>query len=116
MSLTGAATTAPPTDGGWLLVGAAADVPLLEGRSAEAGGRRVAVFRLPGGWAAIDAACPHLGGPLGDGLVAERCVTCPLHGRRFDLRTGLQQGGEDRVAVYAVREQDGELWIRLAER
>ena len=25
------------------------------------------------------------GGPLADGIVADRCVTCPLHGRRFDL-------------------------------
>ena len=111
MSLTSAAPAQPPTAGDWLRVGAAGDVPLLEGRSAEVRGRRVAVFRLPGGWAATDAACPHLGGPLG-----ERCVTCPLHGRRFDLLTGDQQGGEDRVAVHAVREQDGELWIRLAER
>lgn len=99
----------------WMRVGTTADVPLLEGRSVEVDGRRIAVFRLPDGWAAVDAACPHLGGPLGDGLVAERCVTCPLHGRRFDLRTGEQQGGEDAVAVHEVTERDGALWVRLAE-
>jgi nitrite reductase (NADH) small subunit len=98
----------------WVRVGDAHDVPLLEGRSITIDGRRIAVFRLPDGWAAIDAACPHRGGPLGDGLVADRCVTCPLHGRRFDLATGEQHGGEDVVAVHEVAERDRELWVRLA--
>jgi nitrite reductase (NADH) small subunit len=40
----------------WTRVGTVDDVPLLEGRSVEVEGRRIAVFRLPGGWAAIDAA------------------------------------------------------------
>jgi nitrite reductase (NADH) small subunit len=98
----------------WVRVGDVDDVPLLEGRSATVDGRRIAVFRLADGWAAIDAACPHLGGPLADGLVADRCVTCPLHGRRFDLETGEQAGGDDAVAVHEVAERDGELWVRLA--
>lgn len=98
----------------WVRVGDVHDVPLLEGRGVTIDGRRIAIFRLPGGWAAIDAACPHRGGPLGDGLVADRCVTCPLHGRRFDLETGEQVGGDDAVAVHDVAERDGELWVRLA--
>ena len=98
----------------WTRIGETADVPLLEGRSVDVDGRRVAVFRLPGGWAAIDAACPHRGGPLSDGLVAESCVTCPLHNRRFDLRTGEQQGGDDSVAVHEIEERSGALWVRLA--
>jgi nitrite reductase (NADH) small subunit len=98
----------------WVRVGAAGDVPELEGRSVTVAGRRIAVFRLRDGWAAIDAACPHRGGPLGDGLVADTCVTCPLHGRRFDLLTGEQHGGEDVVAVHEVDERDGALWVRLA--
>ena len=76
----------------WIRIGATADVPLLEGRAVTVGDRRVAIFRLPDGWAAVDAACPHRGGPLQDGLVADSCVTCPLHGRRFDLRSGAQLG------------------------
>lgn len=90
----------------WMPVGRADDVPLLEGRSVQVGARRIAVFRLPSGWAAVDHACPHLGGPLADGLVADACVTCPLHGRRFDLNTGQQVGGDDVVDVYEVREDD----------
>jgi nitrite reductase (NADH) small subunit len=99
---------------GWTLVGRAEDVPPLEGRSAEVAGRRIAVFRLEDGWAATDAACPHRGGPLQDGLVAGNCVTCPLHNHRFDLTSGDRSGGGDGVAVHAVEERDGALWVRLA--
>ncbi len=98
----------------WVRVGSVGDVPALEGRRITIGGRRVAVFRLPDGWAAVDADCPHKGGPLQDGMVADSCVTCPLHGRRFDLRSGAQIGGEDTVAVHEVQERDGEVWVRLA--
>jgi nitrite reductase (NADH) small subunit len=94
----------------WVPVGRAEDVPLLEGRSVMVGPQRIAVFRLPSGWAAIDHACPHKGGPLADGIVADSCVTCPLHNRRFDLHTGQQVGGDDRVATYEIREAaDGTL-------
>jgi nitrite reductase (NADH) small subunit len=96
----------------WVPIGRAADVPLLEGRSVRFGPRRVAVFRLPGGWAAVEQACPHAGGPLSDGIVADTCVTCPLHGWRFDLGTGARVGGSERLATFAVRERDGLLELR----
>jgi nitrite reductase (NADH) small subunit len=90
------------------------DVPLLEGRSTTVDGRRIAVFRLADGWAAIDARCPHADGPLADGIVADACITCPLHGRRFDLATGAALTGDERVVVHEAHERDGEVWVRLA--
>jgi nitrite reductase (NADH) small subunit len=77
-------------------------------------GQPIAIFRLPIGWAATDAACPHRGGPLTDGLVAQQCVACPLHGRQFDLRTGAQIDGDDTITVHEIHERDGELWVRIA--
>jgi nitrite reductase (NADH) small subunit len=98
----------------WTLVGRVDDIPLLEGRSASVDGRRVAIFRLLDGFAAIDAHCPHAAGPLADGIVADSCVTCPLHGRRFDLHTGEAHNGPEQVSVHEVRVTEGELWVRLA--
>lgn len=98
----------------WRRVAAVADVPMLEGRSVSVAGQRIAVFRLPSGWAAVDASCPHRGGPLQDGIVADSCVICPLHNRRFDLKTGQQTDGTDAVAVHEVAERDDGVWIRLA--
>jgi nitrite reductase (NADH) small subunit len=94
-------------------IGRVGDVPLLEGRSVTVAGRRIAVFRTPEGHHAIAAACPHQGGPLADGLVTNSCVTCPLHGWRFDLRTGAALDGHASVTVHDVLEHDGDLWLRL---
>ena len=98
----------------WTLVGRVDDVPMLEGRTTSVDGRRIAIFRLPDGLAAIDAHCPHAHGPLHDGIVADSCVTCPLHGRRFNVLTGLALNGDEAVAVHAVRVDGDELWVRLA--
>lgn len=97
---------------GFLRAGRADDVPLLEGRTVMLGNRRVAIFRTPDGFHAIGAVCPHAGGPLADGLVADNCVTCPLHNRRFDLRTGDAIGDHEGVEAYEVVVLDGELWVR----
>jgi nitrite reductase (NADH) small subunit len=80
----------------------AADVPLGEGRAVTVAGRRIAIFNAPSGWYALDHACPHLGGPLADGLLSDSCVTCPLHERRFDLRTGEDLDGGPGAAVHRV--------------
>jgi len=98
----------------WTLVGRIEDIPLLEGRSTSIDGRRIAIFRLLDTIKAIDAHCPHAAGPLADGIVADSCVTCPLHGRRFDLDTGEALNGPEQVAVHEVRVEEDEIWVRLA--
>jgi nitrite reductase (NADH) small subunit len=87
------------------------DVPQGEGRAVEIDGRRVAVFRTRTGWFALDQRCPHRGGPLADGIVADGCVTCPLHDRRFDLATGRCHTEELEVGVYPVEIHDGDVWV-----
>ncbi|MBJ7473150.1 MAG: nitrite reductase (NAD(P)H) small subunit [Solirubrobacteraceae bacterium] len=100
---------------GWVKVGRVQDLPVLEGRRTTIEGRRVAVFRLLDGLAAIDATCPHKAGPLQDGLVADNCVTCPLHDRRIDLSTGQMIGYDDAVAVHEVHQHGDEVWVRLSQ-
>lgn len=93
------------------------DVPMHEGRRVRVDGRAVAVFRTAAGLAAIDADCPHRGGPLEDGLTGDGCVTCPLHGWRIDLRTGgCTSGGVGGVRVYGVEERDGWIYLDTAGR
>ena len=94
-------------------IGRVSDIPYLEGRTADLDGTRVAVFHTETGFVAIGAECPHEGGPLADGIVAGGCVTCPLHGLRFDLDTGAAVGGEERVRTYEVVERAGELWLAV---
>ena len=98
----------------WTLVARIEDVPLLEGRTTTSTAAGSPSSACSTGFAAIDAHCPHAAGPLADGIVADSCVTCPLHGRRFDLETGLALNGPESVAVHEVRIEEDEVWVRLS--
>jgi len=93
------------------------DVPLGEGRTALVDGVRVAIFHTAAGWYATDAACPHRGGPLADGLVADDSVTCPLHQRRFDLDSGDALGHDcAAVTLHRVEQRGDELYVCVRTR
>jgi nitrite reductase (NADH) small subunit len=89
------------------------DVPIGEGRAVTIAGRRIALFRTRGGWYALDAACPHLGGPLADGILSEQSVICPLHDRRFDLSTGAALSDGCGVSAHQVTLVDGAVFVSL---
>jgi nitrite reductase (NADH) small subunit len=91
-----------------------ADVPLGEGRAVTIDGRRIAVFRTADGWHALDNSCPHRAGPLADGLLADSCVSCPLHERRYDLRTGVALSGGEPVSAHRVEVQGDRVLVELA--
>ena len=93
-----------------------ADVPIGEGRATNVRGRRIAVFHTARGWFALADRCPHRGGPLSDGIVADSCVTCPLHERRFDLASGERVGAavdDDAVASYEVVVRGPDVFVAL---
>jgi nitrite reductase (NADH) small subunit len=90
------------------------DVPLGEGRAITLDGHRVAIFRTVGGWYALDAVCPHRGGPLADGIVCDHAVICPLHDRRFDLVTGAGLSTGEVVAAHAVEVRGDRVYVGLA--
>jgi nitrite reductase (NADH) small subunit len=89
------------------------DVPVGEGRAATVAGRRIGVFHAPTGWYALDNARPHLGGPLADGIVADRCVTCPLHERRFRLDTGEALSGGQSALAHRVVLDGSEVFVEI---
>ncbi len=95
-------------------VGAVEDIPLGEGRTYAVNDAQVAVFRLrDGSLRALDAVCPHRGGPLADGLIDEQVVVCPLHGLTFDMCSGKEAGGGPSVRSYSVSAVDGAIRLSL---
>jgi len=82
-------------------IGPLSQIPPGEGRNFEIGGVRVAVFHTRAGQVfATQAACPHKGGPLADGLTDGASVVCPLHDRVFAFATGA--GADCSISVYAA--------------
>ena len=98
------------------LIGRVAQIPRGEGRNFELGALRLAVFHTrSGGVFATQAACPHRGGPLADGLTDEETVVCPLHDRIYAFRGGAGIGTECSITTYPVRlDGDGSIWVSLS--
>src|SRR5206468_629020 len=65
-----------------------ADIGLLGVKALRMNGTEVAVFRCGNQLYALQNRCPHAGGSLADGTVEGDEVICPLHGYRFNIRTG----------------------------
>ena len=57
-------------------------------RAVTVNGTEVAVFKCQGRLYGIQNRCPHEGAPLSGGAVDGEEVVCPLHGYRFNLKTG----------------------------
>jgi nitrite reductase (NADH) small subunit len=88
------------------------EIPPGEGRTYAVDGEMVAVFRLrDGSLRAVQAVCPHRGGPLADGQIDLKVVVCPLHLHAFDLNTGCSLSGQDDLTVYDVGVDDGHLVV-----
>ncbi len=59
-----------------------------QGKTVDAAGRELALFNVGGTFHAIDNACKHRGGSLGEGELDGSIVTCPLHAWTYDVSTG----------------------------
>ncbi len=60
--------------------------------------------------------CPHEGFPLREGTLDGACVlTCNWHNWKFDLATGANLYGGDRLRTYPTRIVDGEIWVDVAD-
>ncbi|HLD77450.1 MAG TPA: Rieske 2Fe-2S domain-containing protein, partial [archaeon] len=73
--------------------------------------------RVGGKLCAFANTCPHMSGPLGEGEVENGVVTCPLHGARFDVRSGANVGptfGGEKVSpirVFAAKAENGAVFV-----
>jgi nitrite reductase (NADH) small subunit len=101
----------------WSRICAVRDIPALGARAVNFGGIGVAIFRTADDQIfALRDRCPHMGGPLSQGIVHGEHVTCPLHGWVIGLRDGVAVTPDSGCAArYEVRVSDGEVWVDLTQ-
>jgi nitrite reductase (NADH) small subunit len=101
----------------WLDIGAVTDIPLRGARIVKTAAGCVALFRTTESEVfATSDRCPHKGGPLSEGIVHGRSVTCPLHSWVFSLETGEAQGADvGQIATYAVRIEKGRILLDVTD-
>lgn len=97
----------------WIDIGHINDIPLRGARIVKTAVGCVAVFRTAEEEVfAASNSCPHKGGPLSEGIVHGKSVTCPLHNWVFSLETGEAQGADEgRIATYPIRLDAGRLLL-----
>jgi nitrite reductase (NADH) small subunit/3-phenylpropionate/trans-cinnamate dioxygenase ferredoxin subunit len=90
------------------------DVAPGSGTVVDAGGRRLALFNVDGRFYALDNTCLHRGGPVGEGDLDGRVVTCPWHGWQYDVTTGRNVfDSEIGLQTYDVLIVDGEIRVGI---
>jgi nitrite reductase/ring-hydroxylating ferredoxin subunit len=75
-------------------------------------GYAIAVVRDGDVVSAVSSLCTHAAAPLDRGRASHGSITCPVHGARFDLRTGACVNAPyDPLRVYPCRVVDG--WVEV---
>lgn len=117
------------------LIGRVDDIPSGRGLIVEVASRRIGVFRIGEEIFALQAVCPHQGGPVGAGGVfpkvcgevvdgrlrewldhEQAVVACPWHGWEFDIRTGTCVGDPQRsLRRFQVEVRDGGVHVLLPD-
>ncbi len=73
----------------WIEIGQLEDIPYLGSRVVKTGGTDIAIFKTAtGAIFALEDKCPHKGGPLSQGIVHGKSVSCPLHNWNISLENG----------------------------
>ncbi|MGB5453240.1 MAG: thiamine pyrophosphate-binding protein [Sedimenticolaceae bacterium] len=106
----------------WYKVAERGELRQGEVRAVQAGSRSIALTCHLGQIGALDNACPHQGGPLGEGSIEcndgeKDCwLRCPWHGWDFDPLTGKSPGShDDGVTTYPVEERVDGVYVAVQE-
>ena len=91
------------------------EIPRLGSRVVKTIVGDIAVFRTSDDELfALRDECAHKQGPLSQGIVHGKTVTCPLHGWKFELATGTALApDEGSTRVFRVKLEDGHVWLAL---
>jgi nitrite reductase (NADH) small subunit len=101
----------------WKRIGPIESIPLRGARRLclQDAGRPVALFRTGENevFALVDE-CPHKKGPLSEGIVSGKTVTCPLHNWVIALDDGKAAPPDDgEVRALPLKVIDGEVYIHI---
>ena len=100
----------------WYRVADTDELPEGRVKTIVAGHKTLALTHFDGRYNALDNACPHQGGPLGEGSIESGWLRCPWHGWDFHPCTGDSPGGhDDGVATFPVEVREDGIYVGLEE-
>src|SRR6185437_15238451 len=102
-------------DNGWVTVAQRGDLGDGEVLGVELGNKPLAIYNLAGEFFATDNLCTHAYALLSEGWLDGDAIECPLHGGRFDVRTGkaLCPPVEEDIKTYPVRLAGDDIQVKI---
>lgn len=99
----------------WIEIGTLEDIPRLGSRVVRTTQGDIAIFRTAEDEVfALNDSCPHKGGPLSQGIVHGKRVTCPLHNWVLELNDGTAVAPDQgHTACFPVKVEDGIVRLSL---
>jgi nitrite reductase/ring-hydroxylating ferredoxin subunit len=77
-------------------------------------GTTIAIANVEGKLYAINNTCLHRGGPLAQGDLAGKIVTCPWHGWQYDVTTGkTTMNPAVGVDCYHIEIKGDDVWVEI---
>jgi nitrite reductase (NADH) small subunit len=97
----------------WIQIGRISDIPKMGARVVETDAGNIAIFRTADDEIfALRDKCPHRGGPLSQGIVHGKRVSCPLHDWKIHLDTGLAVDPDEGCAArFPIRIEDESIYL-----
>ncbi|QSA97650.1 nitrite reductase small subunit NirD [Methylococcus sp. EFPC2] len=97
----------------WLPIGTLDDIPRLGSRVVETVFGDIALFRTAADEVfALRDRCPHKAGPLSQGIVHGKRVTCPLHNWVLELESGAVVAPDVGCAQrFEIKLEDGRVYL-----
>jgi 3-phenylpropionate/trans-cinnamate dioxygenase ferredoxin subunit len=99
-------------------VAACDDLPIGSCRAFDVNGVKIVVAHLTDGYHAVENRCSHAGSPLLTGKIYRgNQIACPIHGARFDLKTGAAKSPPafSSLKVFPVRAVDGRVEVAVPQ-
>jgi nitrite reductase (NADH) small subunit len=99
----------------WTYVATLEEIPVLGARVVKSAHGNIAVFRNAEDEVfALRDQCPHKGGPLSQGIVYGRHVSCPLHNWSIGLEDGVAvKPDEGCTGRFPAKLEDGKVFLKL---
>ena len=88
------------------------EIPAGTIREFQVNGKTIALANVDGTFYAVNNTCLHRGGPLGQGELEDKVVTCPWHGWQYDVTTGkVTMNSSVGVDTYAVEVRGEDIFV-----
>ena len=100
----------------WHESGKLDDWSVGQGREMLIAGRVIAIFRTDEQqFFAVDGMCAHQGGPIAQGKLDHKCVTCPWHGWQYNITDGVNLITQKKMLdCFPVAVREGSVYVEVS--